>query len=158
MMSFNDGNSIIDEAYSLIDKINEAIKAAEECEIYSSVLENAISIKVEACSQIDEDTMNSTYLPISDEDVPELKALLKVLVLKKGKEANSFLERTLGQKPEPKKEVVVSKNATATPGNRAMEVVKLHDEDGLTFEQIGSRLGISRSNAYNIYKKTTTGT
>lgn len=161
-------NNIIDGAYALIEKINEAIKAAEEAAIYGKVLDAAVEIKVEACSEIEQDMMNSTYLPIAPEDIPDLKAYLKVLVLKRGQEANDFLEKTLGRKKEeekkeekaeaPETQAAAVDNKEKNAGNSkkvsAEDIIKAHDEDGLTFEEIGRKYEIPRSSAYNIYKRS----
>ena len=35
------------------------------------------------------------------------------------------------------------------------EVKRLHDKDGLTFQEIGLRLGVTRQRAHQLYKEAT---
>lgn len=136
----------LNNAYELIEKLNANIKVVEEAEMYKGVLDG--NVKLAAVERVNgADFDNITYLPIDEEDMAELKEFARKLIMKKADAANKFLESAIGQKAP---EVVVAKMQTTTEVNEA-EIVKWHDEDGLTFDEIGSRLGCSKSTAHKKY-------
>lgn len=133
----------LNNAYELIEKLNANIKVVEEAEMYKGVLDG--NVKLAAVERVNgADFDNITYLPIDEEDMVELKEFARKLIMKKADAANKFLESAIGQRS------VVAKKETTTEVNEA-DIVKWHDEDGLTFDEIGSRLGCSKSTAHKKY-------